>query len=113
MGLGVNTTKTEGFYPKKGEPMWRVVQTLDVKGVIRGDDRELLDSVTIRSTSEEDKKVLDAWNSIKANPGMYNLGYRNCAHVVEDALRAGGLTTPDTSLPRALVKELKRLQVTP
>jgi hypothetical protein len=49
------------------------------------------------------KAIIDKLN----DPGDYDLYSDNCATTVRDILQAGGIDTPETILPRKLMKNLQ------
>jgi RHS repeat-associated protein len=105
VGIGVNTNKTQGFYPKNESLGTKILEGLgiNVPGVVKYDDlSQPHSSVTIHTTSEQDKAVQLYIDQTKANPGNYNLYQQNCAVFCEGAMRAGGVSAPTTIFPNRL-----------
>ena len=108
VGIGVNSTNTMGFYPVPTASTWSVVTGSPVPGVMQPDIRAAEQTLTIRTTPAQDKAMQNFINFLRQNPGMYDLNDRNCATTVRDILRAGGINTPATILPRALMNNLEQ-----
>jgi hypothetical protein len=104
-GIGVNTDKTQGFYPRDDNAWTQFLELMgvNVPGVVKYDDlSQPHQSVTIHTNSAQDAAVQRYIDATKANPGSYNLYRRNCAGFCEGGLRAGGTRAPVTAFPNAL-----------
>jgi RHS repeat-associated protein len=108
VGIGVNSTRTTGFYPTPGASEWDVITGKPVPGEMRPDNKERIQSITIPTLPEVDRAVQDFINNRTANPGRFDLNDRNCATTVRDALAAGGIPTPQTIYPRDLMQNLQQ-----
>jgi RHS repeat-associated protein len=111
VGIGVNSMKTEGFYPDHDAPAY--------PGHILPDTATPLKCMIIHTTPQQDQKIQDYINSRKRKPGWWRLPGRDCSNFVHDALKAGGVDVDDSSLPPKLWSNLDQLphqmcsQVTP
>jgi hypothetical protein len=65
------------------------------------------DSLTIKTTPDQDRAMQNAINQRFHNPGKYNLYNRNCARFVEDVLHAGDVSAPDDVRPDHLFRALQ------
>ncbi len=72
------------------------------------DTRIPIGTITIPTTPAQDKAIQDFMNDRTQNPGNYNLDQRNCTTTVRDALKAGGVNTPTTILPKILMRNLQQ-----
>ncbi len=106
VGVGVNTNNTVGFYPV-ADASGLDIAIGDVPGHMSPDQRTPSDSTTIKTTPEQDVEMIKAIIDKINNPGNYNLYNDNCATTVRDILQAGGIDTPETILPRKLMKNLQ------
>ena len=106
-GIGVNTSSTEGFYPRDGGG-FRVIAGMDVPGIIKSDTAAQIDTITIHTTPEQDKQIQDEIDRAKASPPNYNLQSNNCAQKSADFLNAGGLNVPREKYPRDFFKALQK-----
>ncbi|TAK99692.1 MAG: hypothetical protein EPO08_15660 [Rhodospirillaceae bacterium] len=107
MGIGVNTAKTQGFYPAQSDGGKELMGN-NVPGTVKKDDLTRTQWTTrIPTTPAQDQAVQDYINRRTANPGDYNLYDRNCSEFVGDALKAGGIPTPsDTMIPNVFYPSL-------
>ncbi len=105
VGIGVNTDKTQGFYPKD-DGFWTMILSglgVDVPGAVKYDDlNKPHRSVTMHTSAAQDTAVQRYIDVTKANPDNYNLYRRNCAGFCEGGIRAGGTSAPVTGIPNAL-----------
>lgn len=82
VGIGVNTDKTQGFYPKDESIGTKILEGLgvDVPGAVKKDDlSQPHASFTIHTTPAQDRAVQRYIDQTKAHPGSYNLYQKNCA----------------------------------
>jgi len=108
VGVGVNTASTTGFYPSPTASNWNVITGQPVPGVMLPDTRTPIETITIPTTPSQDRSIQEYITRRTANPGIYDLNDRNCTTTVREALRAGGVNTPDTIFPHVLLDHLKR-----
>lgn len=108
IGIGVNSPNTTGFYPAPGTSNWSARTAQPVPGAMLPDTRTPISTITIPTTSFQDRAIQDAITRRTLNPGNYDLNERNCATIVGEALGAGGISTPVTILPRSLMNDLER-----
>ncbi len=111
IGIGVNTNQTQGFYPLHvpipiSIPGYTGVidshnlsPIVNVGAVLPDDPKKTIDSITIHTTPDQDRRIQDYINSRIGNPGIYNLFGRNCTDFARKALRAGGIETQPGILP--------------
>ncbi len=68
-------------------------------------------TLVIHTTPQQDQQIIDYLNNLRVNPGNYSLvghgGAQQCAIATEHALQAGGISTPDTIIPSALMQSLQ------
>lgn len=77
-------------------------------GKIKPDEiSKLIDTITIKTTPEQDELMLEYLSERSESPGFYKLGSRNCATTVQDVLKKGGIDVPNTVKPKKLMKYLK------
>jgi hypothetical protein len=94
LGLGVNTSSTEGFYP---HPDLSGLERYHGTGDVREDDQNQPKQCSAYETTDEQDRVIQEFiDKRKANPGNYDLIGRNCSLFVRDALSAGGLNLQGT-----------------
>jgi RHS repeat-associated protein len=119
IGIGVNTKQTDGFYPLHEtvlvptsagaipvDPYY--FAPIASTGVVLKDNlHDVVDSITLHTTPEQDRKIQKFIDARRANPGLYNLFGRNCVGFVHDALAAGGIQTELTLFPSDLFYPLK------
>jgi RHS repeat-associated protein len=104
VGIGVNKAGISGFYGLG----WESIFNLNVPGEMRFDTETPEASITIPTTPAQDRAVLAFINARWKTPGDYNLYFRNCVTNVRNALKAGGIETPETMLPRVLMHNLQQ-----
>ncbi len=113
IGIGVNTSTTEGFYPlHTPTPFFPYdgynIAFLADPGIIQTDNRaEAINSLVIQTTPQQDQAIQAYINSRIQNPGIYNLFGRNCTSFVRGALAAGGIDTPWSTGPSTLFFDLQ------
>ncbi len=107
VGVGVNTNNTIGFYPVNDASGFDIIKGNDVLGCMCPDQRTPSDSITFKTTPDQDLEMLKAIIDKLNDLGDYNLYSDNCATTVRDILQAGGIDTPETILPRKLMKNLQ------
>ncbi|WP_292917474.1 DUF4105 domain-containing protein [Nitrosomonas sp.] len=108
VGIGVNTLNTTGFYPVADASNSKILNGLSVSGVMQSDVQTPIKPITIPTTPEQDQAIQAAINRRVQYPGNYRLYDRNCTTTVRDALRAGGINTPQTILPGNLFYNLQQ-----
>jgi hypothetical protein len=64
-------------------------------------------SITIRTSAEQDRAMQAVITARIQNPGLYNFYHRNCAQFVRDVLKAGNLPAPDYAEPNPAFSELR------
>jgi RHS repeat-associated protein len=105
LGVGPNPNETVGFYPT-GNGLH------SPGGVFKDSDRvskaEGKSCTTIKTTPEQDKIIDAAIAQRVANPGTYNLIFRNCSLFVVDVLRAAGIPMTDYASPKPNYRNLER-----
>lgn len=104
VGIGVNSTATEGYYPDSsadGNPI------TGQKGKVIFDSGEKLSCKTISSSAENDKKILDYMHKIQSNPGEYILTDTNCVDFVRQALKEAGVSSSESIKPKTFFNELE------
>jgi RHS repeat-associated protein len=110
VGLGVDSTKTEGLYPAHEDTVKekaKIVAGEDVPGAVHGDTAKKTDTVTIQVTAKQADAVRKYVSAAEPpNSGTYNLYGRNCARFVEGALKSAGVKSSDTVFPHDLMKDL-------
>jgi RHS repeat-associated protein len=85
-GFGVNSSTTNGFYPRRHRP-WD-------KGELRDDEKEghaSKECMTMPANDEQDKCMSACEATRKANEGQYNVVTRQCTGYVKDCLSQCGL----------------------
>jgi RHS repeat-associated protein len=105
VGVGVNTNKTQGLYPKDQTTWHKVLEffRISIPGAIKDDDlKEPHASVTIQTTPAEDEAAQLYIDQTKAHPPNYNLYEKNCAKFCEGTLGAAGKSAPSTMFPNKL-----------
>ena len=110
IGIGVDSTRTEGLYPAH-EETWRDKAKIgagnDVPATVHEDTRRRTDTITIHVTSQQADNVRNYVTAARPpNSGMYNFYGRNCARFVEGALRTGQVRSSDTMYPHVLMRDL-------
>ena len=112
VGVGVDSTKTEGLYPAHEETAKdkaKIVSGQDVPGAVHEDTAKKTDTVTIHVTAKQADAIRKYVSGAKPpNSGTYNLYGRNCARFVEGALKAAGVKSSDTMYPHDLMKDLHK-----
>jgi hypothetical protein len=85
-----------------------------VKGLVPGateieNKSTILDTVTLRTSREQDREVNAAIAALIANPGMYNAVANNCTISVADILRGAGIinSAPTSFIPNVFFENLK------
>jgi RHS repeat-associated protein len=120
IAIRVGSGPVYGFYPVTKSA--RMLALMDVPGELRmGFDRENEAAmlVTIATTPAEEAKI-DAYlrllrrETLLAQQGSgaaprYNLAGRNCATVVGEALRAGGVRSSSSSMPLYFIRDLQMI----
>jgi hypothetical protein len=112
----VNTDQTVGFYPLHIDipnnffpiDSYYSAPIADPGAVLPDDQTQQITSITIQTTPTQDDAIQNFINRRQKNPGLYNLFGRNCASLVEGALKAGGVRVPNTMLPRKLMDYLQQ-----
>ncbi len=107
VGLGVNTLDTVGQRPQPSASSIRMALGLNVPGEISPDPTAPL-SVTIPTTSEQDRNAQKCIETRTQQQQDYNLYNNNCTLFVRQCLGAAGINTPNTILPRTLFNDLQR-----
>ncbi|HYK80857.1 MAG TPA: hypothetical protein VEU95_14580 [Micropepsaceae bacterium] len=105
VGIGINTDKTQGFYPRDDNVWTKLLELMgaDVPGAVKYDDlSQPHRSVTMHTNSAQDAAARRYIDVTKSKPGGYNLYRRNCAGFCEGGLKAGGARAPVTGFPNAL-----------
>ncbi len=110
LGIGVDVWSpldTVGFYSKNGLGWGPGIVVPDASQKTLGD---LIDSITLATTPEEDRKVLDVINQWKAKPPSYIFGLRDCGSFVQAALQAAGIDPigREVGLPWSVFGAIKR-----
>jgi len=101
IGIGVNTMKTEGFYPDVDLPAY--------PGHILPDSLRPIGCIIIHTSPPQDQNIQKFIDSRKKKPGWWKVPGRDCANFVHDALAAGGVNVANESLPPNLWKNLNNL----
>jgi uncharacterized protein RhaS with RHS repeats len=104
IGTGVNTSNTSGFYPAPSASGIQTAIGNNVPGQMHADPTTPTKSVTIKTDPTQDAKIQDFLDTVTKNPGNYNLYRRNCTQLAHDALKAGGIKSPDTMFPRTFIE---------
>lgn len=109
IGAGINTAQTVGLYPAPTANPIATAMGLNVDGFVHPDLRrpEPGQTITIRTSPQQDEAMLAVINAALAKPPQYNLFNQNCSLFVQDVLRAGGLQVPNTIYPRTLMNYLQ------
>lgn len=109
IGLGVNTSNTVGRRPAGSSSLIDAILGKNVPGEVSPDTGSKLDCTTIKSTTDEDKRVQQFIDENTIKPEDYNLTQRSCVDLVRDPLR-GILNIPlsNTNLPASLYGEIFR-----
>jgi hypothetical protein len=110
IGINVDTDRhTVGFYPKTPHTPFNMGVVLP--DIARNREDEFLESITIKTTPEQDQAVQDFINARTANPGLYALSGRHCGTFVQDALRAAGIDPfPNVVSPKSVFEALRAMQ---
>jgi hypothetical protein len=109
LGIAVNSDATVGFYPEHSRRLSD--RGIVLEDSVRNTPDEFKDSVTIKTTPEQDAGIQAYIDQRTSNPGNYNaLSGRHCGGFVQGALRAGGISPfGDVASPRAFFDALKAL----
>jgi hypothetical protein len=67
---------------------------------IKPDAKQPEQCKTVKTTAEQDRKMLEFLSQAEANPGTYTLGGNNCTSLVRLTLERGGVSTPGFPGPR-------------
>jgi hypothetical protein len=105
VGIGVNTDKTQGFYPAQSGFVPKVQQGLDqsIPGAVKSDDvNQPHETMRIPTTREQDAAAQSYIDARGQNPGDYNLYRQNCGDFVRDTMRASGIAPPSDQTPLKL-----------
>jgi len=106
--INVNKGRPIGLDPAPNASMIDILTNRSVPGEMDYvDPKRKGESVTIHTTPEQDKKIQDWLNNKIKHPGNYRLTGPNCATTVHDALKAGGVDSPNTMWPRTLLKGIR------
>jgi RHS repeat-associated protein len=111
-GISVDPDPPEGFDPTPNASIGSIITDQPVPGEVDkvAPNRTPEDSVTIRTTPEQDKAIRDYLEEKAKHPGPYRIRGPNCATMVHDALKAGGINSPETMWPRTLISGLKGIR---
>jgi RHS repeat-associated protein len=116
VGIGINVDSdryTVGFYPTVAHTPFNTGVVMPDSVRNRHDEflDEFLESITIKTTPEQDRAVQDFINARTANPGFYALSGRHCGDFVQDALRAAGIDPfEDVLSPDSFFKGLQAMK---
>jgi RHS repeat-associated protein len=111
VGLAIDSSPSRGFYPEQED--WRVPLNVPVPGELTPDSRkwrsdQVVDTVRIPTTLDQDRRVQRYFDALQRNPGLYRLYGRNCSSAVQEALRAGGIDLgPPTILPGTVINRAR------
>lgn len=110
--ISVNGNTPVGF--DDSSSAFDLLATLDVTvpGAVKqvtDTSRPIVDTITIKTTPEQDAAILAYIKKRTDHPGVYNLTGRNCAQFAADFLRAGSLNVPFSILPSGLMDDLHKL----
>jgi RHS repeat-associated protein len=104
IGLGVNTNDTVGFYPNHN--------TGASPGNVKPDDPKTEGDpegcIILITTPDQDKAIQNYIDNRRKHPGWWRPG-RDCSNFVHDALGAGGIKADDSTFPRNVFDNLKKL----
>jgi hypothetical protein len=110
VGIGVDSTITQGLYPAHEETAKdkaKILAGKDVSGTVHTDTAKRTDTITIHITEAQAEKLRIYLSAAQPpNSGTYNLYGRNCATFVEGGLRGANLKSSDTMYPHDLMKDL-------
>jgi len=118
-GIGVaipnSTSQTIGFYPVDSASTWIVATGAGVPGIVKYDTKypTRAEEIVVQTTALQDLLIASYLKSAITANQTYRLYMNNCANMVSDALRAGGIKMPNNSLPLTpenLVEQLKKIQ---
>ncbi|MGH7240118.1 MAG: RHS repeat-associated core domain-containing protein [Candidatus Saccharimonadales bacterium] len=114
VGISVNTGPSVGLDPTPGTTI-AVLYGLPVPGTEDQVDanRDVVDQITIHTTSTQDQEILQYLAQQKDDAGYYALVGRNCATFAENALHKAGLEAPWDVFPSTLLSDLHNLYPTP
>jgi RHS repeat-associated protein len=105
-GIGINTDDTVGFYPRlTGDPITKLKEGMDISvpGQVYFDRSQepgqISESISIKTTAEQDRAMLAFVAQRIRDPGFYNLFSRNCSEFVRDVLKAGNVSAPSRISP--------------
>jgi len=105
IGIGVNTENMSGFSPVAGSGQDAEAGSW-VDGEVK-EDRGLIESLVIKTNSEQEAKIQGAINRSTSTPPMFNLYQHNCAHQAAEMLNSGGLNVRSSQIPRTFFAGLK------
>ena len=109
VSINVNSNRPVGLDPAPNVSTLKLLTDQPVPGEMDyvQPSRPVEARVTIHTTPAQDRAI-QAWlNNKIRHPGNYKITGPNCATTVHDALRAGGVSVPNTMWPRVLLQELK------
>jgi RHS repeat-associated protein len=106
VGIGVNSpvNVTAGYYPREGGDGNAISGTPGVLRIDNNANRQRC--VVIRTTPEQDQRMIARMREVAQNPGTYALTGNNCVAFVRSVLREAGINTSDSIRPRPFFNAL-------
>lgn len=107
VGIGVNSpvNATAGYYPREGGDGNAISGTPGVLRIDNNANRQRC--VVIRTTPEQDQRMIARMREVAQNPGTYALTGNNCVAFVRSVLREAGINTSDSIRPRPFFNALQ------
>jgi hypothetical protein len=102
-GLAVGNDAPVGYYPAEELSKGFFLAGNSSTGIVRGESRTPVDSVTLHTTPQQDAAVRALIRGYQRDPRPYNFYANNCAQVTSDILRAAGINVPRTANPALLI----------
>ena len=107
VGAGFNPSVTAGYHPRPNASGNAFSGT---PGYLRVDDAsKRQECITIKTSAEQDQKMVQHMRAVEQDPGEYQLTGNNCVNYVRTLLSAGGLQSPLGIQPRPFFSGLKEL----
>jgi len=101
IGIGIDSLTTVGKYPVKGQIA--ILLDIKVRGKIEIDNSKRIKTIIIDTTPNQERAIRDFIVRAKGNTQDYQVLSNSCVDFVRNALKAGGIFTPeDTNLPKTL-----------
>lgn len=106
VGIGVNSSSTEGLYPLSESPGLSAIT--GTPGAIKPDNKKPAEQCrTIQTSPDQDRRMSEFIERARADPGTYRLTGNNCTNFVRSVLEQGNIRTPISPGPRPFFEGLQ------